>query len=179
MGVQMDFEMLTIREVARQTGVSSKTLRYWEGVRLLPRAIRNYNGYRLYKPEVIKRVMFIRKAKGLGFTIAEIRELFHLAGRKSTVCADVARWTAQKIQNIERQLTLLSQLRDRLIAHQKEWKKRLPCPPLSPSEICCLIDALPINSAKEGGEALAILRKPLTRYAGRHTPLGSGQQWVM
>lgn len=69
----MGGEVLTIRQVAKQTGVSSKTLRYWESAGLLPPAQQNYNNYRLYGPAVSQRVTFIRKAKSVGFTLAEIR----------------------------------------------------------------------------------------------------------
>lgn len=58
--------MLTILQLNRRTGVSSKTLRYWESVGLLPRPDRNYSNYRLYKPEAVQRVTFIQKAKSLG-----------------------------------------------------------------------------------------------------------------
>jgi len=58
----MDAEALTIRQVSKTTGVSSKILRYWESVGLLPKAARNYNGYRLYQAEIVQRVTFIQKA---------------------------------------------------------------------------------------------------------------------
>ena len=154
--------MLTIRQVAQQTGVPSKTLRYWESMKLLPEPSRNYNRYRLYQAEVVPRVSFIQKAKSVGFTLAEIRKLFDLTKKKGTACPDVMRWTEEKIHVLEQQITLLSQLRNRLIAYQKEWKKKLACPALSVSEVCCLIEALPLDSSKKGREVQTISRiKPL------------------
>jgi len=164
----MDSETFTIRQVAKQTGVSSKTLRYWESVRLLPQPSRNYNNYRLYKPDVVQRVAFIQKAKSIGFTLAETQQLFELAKRKGTACPEVVKWTDKKIQVLEQQITLLSQLRDRLMVYQKEWKKKRSCPPLSVLEVCCLIEAIPLVPLRKGGEPHAIPLQRLARNTGRH-----------
>jgi len=165
----MDTEPLTIRQVATRTGVSSKTLRYWEEVGLLPKASRNYHGYRFFHHDVMQRIGFIQKAKSLGFTLAEIRMLFDIAKRRGTACPDVLRWTEQKIQLLERQITLLSELRNRLRAYQKEWNKnkRRSCPPLSDSEVCCLIEAIPPILPKKGGEAHELSLQRLARNTGR------------
>ena len=166
---RMDTEALTIRQLAQRTGVSSKTLRYWEEVGLLAKAARNYHGYRLFHHDVVPRIGFIQKAKSLGFTLAEIRTLFDTAKKRGTACPDVLHWTEQKIQLLERQISLLSQLRNRLRAYQKEWNKnkRRSCPPLSASEVCCLIEAIPPILPKKGGEAYAIPLHRVTRNTGR------------
>lgn len=165
----MDTEPLTIRQVATRTGVSSKTLRYWENMGLIPKAARNYHGYRLFHHDVVQRIGFIQKAKSLGFTLAEIRTLFDIAKRRGTACPDVLHWTEQKIQLLERQISLLSQLRNRLKAYQKEWNrnKRRSCPPLSDSEVCCLIEAIPPILPKKGGVAHEISPQHLARHTGR------------
>ncbi len=170
----MDTELLTIRQVATCTGVSSKTLRYWEDVGLLPKATRNYHGYRLFHHDVVQRIGFIQKAKSLGFTLAEIRTLFDIAKKRGTACPDVMRWTEQKIQLLERQISLFSQLRNRLRAYQKEWNKnkRRSCPPLSESEVCCLIEAIPAILPKKGGEAHEIALQRLARNTGRSVDQG-------
>jgi len=110
--------MLTIRQLTIQTGVSSKTLRYWESVGLLPRPGRNFNNYRLYKPNAGQRVTFIQKAKSLGFTLAEIRRLFDTTQRRGIAWSDVVKWTEENIQALEQQISLLSKLRDTLMAYQ-------------------------------------------------------------
>ena len=165
----MDTEPLTIRQVATRTGVPSKTLRYWEDVGLLPKATRNYHGYRLFHHDVVQRIGFIQKAKSLGFTLAEIRTLFDIAKKRGTACPDVMRWTEQKIQLLERQISLFSQLRNRLRAYQKEWNKnkRRSCPLLSESEVCCLIEAIPAILPKKGGEADEISLQRLARNTDR------------
>ena len=64
---------LRIGEVARRAGVSIDTLRYYEKVRLLPRTSRSSGGFRLFAPEHIEKVRFIKQAQELGFSLDEIR----------------------------------------------------------------------------------------------------------
>ena len=66
---------LRIGEVARRTGVSTDTLRYYERLRLLPRSRRSSGGFRLFTAEHIARVRFIKQAQELGFSLEEIFSL--------------------------------------------------------------------------------------------------------
>ena len=66
---------LRIGEVASRTGVSIDTLRYYEKRRLLGRAKRSSGGFRLFAHEAVERVLFIKQAQQLGFSLAEIGEL--------------------------------------------------------------------------------------------------------
>jgi DNA-binding transcriptional MerR regulator len=72
---------LKIGELARQTGLSIKTIRYYESRGLLEQLPRTEGGYRLYGPEEIARLRFVQRAKLLGLTLEEIRELVDLAAR--------------------------------------------------------------------------------------------------
>src|SRR3990172_13073395 len=74
---------LSIRQVAQKAGVSSKTLRYWESQGLIAPAGRTHTNYRRYTQAHLERVLFIRKAQSLGFTLAEIRQGFELARSRS------------------------------------------------------------------------------------------------
>jgi len=69
----------TIGQVARRAGVGIDTVRYYERNRLLPQAQRRLSGYREYGDDDVARLRFIRRAKDLGFTLAEIRELLALS----------------------------------------------------------------------------------------------------
>ena len=66
---------LKIGELARQTGLSIKTIRYYESRGLLEQPPRTEGGYRLYGPEEVARLWFVQRAKLLGLTLEEIREL--------------------------------------------------------------------------------------------------------
>lgn len=66
---------IRIGELARSAGVSASALRYYEEAGLLRPAVRTEAGYRLYGPEALGRLQFVRRAKDLGLTLAEIRQL--------------------------------------------------------------------------------------------------------
>jgi DNA-binding transcriptional MerR regulator len=72
---------LKIGELARQTGLSIKAIRYYEQRGLLEQPPRTEAGYRLYGPEEVARLQFVQRAKLLGLTLEEIRELVELAAR--------------------------------------------------------------------------------------------------
>src|SRR5215204_6490558 len=76
-----DDRRLKIGEVARQTWLSIKTIRYYESRGLLEKPPRTEGGYRLYGPEEVARLRFVQRAKLLGLTLEEIRELVELAVR--------------------------------------------------------------------------------------------------
>lgn len=144
---------MTIRELAAETGVSSKALRYWESRGLLPKPGRTHTGYRVYPIAAVQKVQFIRRAKSIGFTLSEIRSLFEITKQGGTPCKTVDEWTSRKLKALDRQIALLTQLRTKLHQHRRRWRGRLPCPPLKPNEICCLIEELPSPiTGSKGGE---------------------------
>ena len=69
---------LKIGKVARNAGLAIDTVRYYEREGLLQKPARTASGYRHYTPDAVARLRFIRQAKELGFTLAEIRELLTL-----------------------------------------------------------------------------------------------------
>lgn len=141
----MHQESLSIRQVSEKTGVNSKTLRYWETLGLLPKPRRTHTNYRLYTASDLDRIIFIRKAKSLGFTLSEIRKIFELCSRRQPPCEEVVDWAGQKIQALEHQIETLTQLRARLIGYHRKWRRKGACPPVTPSEICCFIEEIPLS----------------------------------
>ncbi|MFN2494232.1 MAG: MerR family transcriptional regulator, partial [Pyrinomonadaceae bacterium] len=71
---------IQIGEVAKRSGVSIDTLRYYERLRLLPPTRRSAGGFRLYAPEHVERVQFIKQAQELGFSLDEIKGLLATGG---------------------------------------------------------------------------------------------------
>jgi DNA-binding transcriptional MerR regulator len=63
----------TIGAVAQLTGVSADTIRFYERKGVLPKAPRNQSGYRVYPPELIERIGFLKRARGLGFSLNRSR----------------------------------------------------------------------------------------------------------
>ncbi|HKR59695.1 MAG TPA: heavy metal-responsive transcriptional regulator [Pyrinomonadaceae bacterium] len=102
--IPLDQTELQIGEVASRTGVSIDTLRYYERLKLLPRARRSSGGFRLFTGDHVERVQFIKQAQELGFSLDEIKGLLATGG------ADECR----KVRNLLR--LKLSELDDRLKA---------------------------------------------------------------
>jgi len=87
-------------ELARQAGVSTDTVRYYERNRLLT-AHRSVAGYRLFPPEALIRVRMIRGALDVGFSIKELQSVFEVRDSGGTPCHQVRKLGAQKLSEIE------------------------------------------------------------------------------
>jgi len=77
--MQTEQQPITIGRLARAADVGVETIRFYEREGLLAPPARTASGYRLYSPKTAERLGFIRRAKALGFSLAEIRELLELA----------------------------------------------------------------------------------------------------
>src|SRR5262250_2497009 len=80
---------IAIGVLSKQTGTNIETVRYYERVGLLPAPARSSGGYRLYGTDHLKRLSFIRRARALGFSLAEVRKLLTLADQRRRPCAEV------------------------------------------------------------------------------------------
>jgi DNA-binding transcriptional MerR regulator len=106
-------DRLTVGAVARRVGVTPKTVRYYEARGLLPEPARGDNGYRYYTAETLNRLVFIRRAKLLGLSLAEISDLVSIAehGQCDRTQAELGSILAQKIVECTRQIEDLIQFR--------------------------------------------------------------------
>ena len=82
-------EKLTIGKLASATGTKVETIRYYEQIGLLPTPARSAGNYRTYEDEHLRRLSFIRRARDLGFSIDQVRELLGLADRREQSCIAV------------------------------------------------------------------------------------------
>jgi MerR family transcriptional regulator, copper efflux regulator len=105
---------LTIGLVARNAGVGVETVRFYERKGLIEEPPRRPSGYREYDDEVVSRLGFIRRAKELGFTLKEIKELLSLRRDPSTSAADVKRRAEAKIADIETKIRALQKMKKAL-----------------------------------------------------------------
>jgi len=103
---------LTIGKLAAAEGVGVETVRFYQRQGLLALPERRGSGYREYSDADRSRLAFIRRARGLGFTLGEIGELLGPAEARST--ADIIRATEAKLEAVDRQLGELARLRCRL-----------------------------------------------------------------
>jgi Hg(II)-responsive transcriptional regulator len=101
---------LKIGEVAKRSEVGIETIRYYERQGLLAEPNRRPSGYRQYDESVVSRLQFIRRAKALGFTLAEIKELLGLWFDLNTKCVHVRQRAEKKIADIEDRIRSLQKM---------------------------------------------------------------------
>lgn len=119
---------LTIGRVARSAGVNVETVRYYQRVGLIAEPPKPRQGYRLYRPESVDRITFIKRAQRLGFSLVEIGELLEL---RDGHCADVRARAEEKRAQIIGQIQDLEALRetlDTLISACRAGREDAHCP---------------------------------------------------
>jgi Hg(II)-responsive transcriptional regulator len=118
-------------EVAAGAAVNAQTLRYYERRGLLPEPGRSASGYRMYPPEAVRRVRFIRRAQELGFTLADVETLLHLAEGGPDSCDGVRAVASRKVADLDARIADLHALRDgltRLAATCERPRAERECP---------------------------------------------------
>jgi len=105
---------MNIGELAKVTGVSADTLRYYEKQALLDAPARRENGYRAYIAAHIERVRFIRGAQGLGFSLAEIQDIIPQLTEGTFGRAEVEQRLKEKMAQIDAHIQQLHALRNEL-----------------------------------------------------------------
>lgn len=103
-----------IGEVAAATGVSAKTVRFWEERRLLVEPARTPGGYRAYTAEVVERIAFIRNAQAAGFSLDQIRQVLDIASSGAAPCDHVRELIAGRLADVEARIAELEATRERL-----------------------------------------------------------------
>lgn len=107
---------LRIGELAAELGLNPRTIRYYEQIGLLSAPGRTPAGYRLYDDTHREYLRFIGKAKAVGLTLNEIREILTLRRRGEQPCGHVRKLLDEKVAAVDRQLQALTQLRQQLMA---------------------------------------------------------------
>ena len=110
---------MTIGQVAKLAGVGVETIRFYEREGLLNKPKRRQSGYRVFTPEVVGRIRFIKKAKQLGFSLREIRDLLFLRVDGRATPADLKRRVDAKISEIDERLNDLKRMRGGLVRLSK------------------------------------------------------------
>jgi Cu(I)-responsive transcriptional regulator len=121
---------IAIGQLAQETGVSAKTIRYYEETGLLPEAERAANGYRVYRERTVHLLRFVKRARDLGFTIDEVASLLALWGDEQRASADVKKLATRHLDDIERKISELKNLRKtmRTLISSCHGDERADCP---------------------------------------------------
>ncbi|MFV2070695.1 MAG: MerR family DNA-binding protein [Pirellulales bacterium] len=134
---------LTIGKIAQRAGVGIETVRFYEREGLIEDPPRGPSGYRHYSESVVPRLLFIRRAKELGFTLKEIKELLSLRLDPDTTCSDVKQRAEEKIADIEDKIRSLRRMKQALV------KLTESCSGLGPVATCPILDALDPRERKQ------------------------------
>jgi len=121
---------MNIGQASKASGVSAKMIRYYEAVDLIPAADRKASGYRDYGPEDIHRLGFIRRARDLGFSIEQIRDLLRLWSDRQRSNAEVKSIALQHVAALKERAKHLNELAETLkhLAAACEGDGRPECP---------------------------------------------------
>jgi MerR family transcriptional regulator, copper efflux regulator len=103
---------MNIGTVARRSGIPPKMIRYYEDIGLLRPAQRRPNGYRSYSPAGMHTLRFIKRARGLGFSVDEVRTLLDLWRNRSRRSAAVKKLAAQHVEALDRKIDELRTMRN-------------------------------------------------------------------
>lgn len=142
--------LLRIGQVAREVGVSPKTLRYYEDVGLLTPAARSAAGYRLYTGAALERVSFIRRAQALGLPLRDIRRILRIRDEGEAPCEHILAAISMQLKEIDSQVDHLLALRSDLVALLSRLQQAMS-QPMPNDVICpCLNDEAWLSQAATG-----------------------------
>lgn len=130
---------LFIGQLARDAGVKSDSVRFYEKAGLLPRPARSANGYRVYDEAAAAQLRFIKKAQSLGFSLAEIKRILRMRGR-SDCCRSVVSMAEATLEETDRKLRELRRFATALRKNLAVWQRDLDKNPTCAAEFCRLIE---------------------------------------
>lgn len=119
----------TIGEAARRAGVSADTVRYYERSGVLPKALRTANGYRHYTDGSVQRILFVRHALRVGFTLKQIASFLHARESGQPPCREVRTAAGQLVEEMEHQIADMMSSRAAIVAMLADWDRRLASTP--------------------------------------------------
>jgi DNA-binding transcriptional MerR regulator len=142
-------EMLKIGDVSKRSGIGIEALRFYEKSGLLDKPSRTFSGYRVYGPEVLERLAFIKRAQVLGFSLDEIKRVIEDARAGASPCAEVREIVRRRLGELDERMREMRRYRKELSETLSEWDRKGQ----APGHICGLIEGSHIehgvNSSKK------------------------------
>lgn len=145
---------MKIGELAATTGFPPKTIRYYESEGLLGLPERTEAGYRTYGQIDRERLLFVRKAKRLGLSLAEIRSVLQLYDRQEPTCVHVKSLLDAKLAQVEAAINELADLRRTLLQLRQSAGTLEDCRPAG-GRICGIVEGTRLNDTFPGGARAA------------------------
>jgi MerR family copper efflux transcriptional regulator len=141
---------VNIGQAARESGISAKTIRYYEAIGLVPGVDRTSGGYRDYDEADVHRLQFIRRARDLGFSFERVRELLRLWSNRRRSRADVKALALDHIAELEERAAELRQMIRTLrhLASSCDGSNRPDCPIIEELESGCVACGTPLRRGK-------------------------------
>ena len=126
---------MRIGELAKTTGTTAKTLRFYEDAGLLSPAGRTAGGYREFTPDAVDRLDFIRRGRAAGLRLAQIREVIEIRDAGATPCCHVEELLSSRLADLDRQIAELQALRETVAQLHQDASTADPnaC---SPRDVC-------------------------------------------
>lgn len=128
--------MLQMRDVARRLDINPQTVYFYERIGLIPSPQRTEAGYRIFSSQDVERLAFIVRAKSLGLTLEEIKDILALKDERSLTCRVVHARLSQKLQAIEETIRQLQSLHDELVPLVERCAEQLQ----KPDQDCVVFD---------------------------------------
>lgn len=120
----MSGNSLRIGEVAAHSGVSVDTVRYYERLKLLPRAVRSSGGFRIFPAETVERIKFIKQAQEIGFSLDEVKQLFSTKDGANQ-CRTVRNLLLEKLVALETKIKQMRSFKKVLAHHLNDCENEL------------------------------------------------------
>jgi DNA-binding transcriptional MerR regulator len=112
-------------ELAKATGVSADTIRHYEKIGVLPKAVRSSAGYRVYPESAVERVQVVQRALRIGFTLSELAEVLKARDAGGVPCQRVFELAQQRLAGIKMEIVALKQTERYLEKVLTDWKSRV------------------------------------------------------
>ena len=137
---------LKIGELAKATGLTAKTIRFYEVQGIIPDPPRTNSGYRTYGDSDVVRLEFVLKAKRLGLSLGEIKGVLRLHDRSEPTCLHVRSLLEEKVAQVEAAIRDLASFKEELQLLGDRATGIMDCRPLG-ANICSIIEDSGINIA--------------------------------
>ena len=121
---------MNISEAAAASGMSAKMIRYYERISLIKQSHRTHSGYRTYGDSELHTLRFVKRARSLGFSVEQIRELLSLWQDTGRASKDVKAIAMEHVTELDKRIVEMTEMRDTLrhLAHACAGDHRPECP---------------------------------------------------